>query len=273
MSTLKIQKLKNKIMEYPGIRFLMFCLVFLDIFLFSEMAFSDLTIKVNHDRIKINFVYHGSSVSVSGVADSGTDLVIKIASPESHQTLRKKGKAAGFLWMNIGELKLEHASNLYFLHSTRKLDDILNSDEMDKFLIGYPSMERHVEITPVDNENDESKWFNEFVKYKESSKLYDISSGKISVTDKDGKQNFYIQVDWPYQAPPGDYLVTVYVVKDKRVIDKAEKNVLAEEVGIVKALSDMANNKGALYGMISVIAALGTGFGVGMIFGKGTGAH
>jgi len=41
----------------------------------------------------------------------------------------------------------------------------------------------------------------------------------------------------------------------------------------VKALSGMAKNNGALYGIISILIALGAGFGVGMIFRKGGGAH
>jgi hypothetical protein len=68
-------------------------------------------------------------------------------------------------------------------------------------------------------------------------------------------------------------LVTAYAVKDKKVVEEAEGNVLVEQVGVVKALANMAETKGALYGMMSIIVALGAGFGVGIIFRKGGGAH
>jgi hypothetical protein len=90
------------------------------------------------------------------------------------------------------------------------------------------------------------------VKYKESSNLYKTSSGKILTSSKDGKQAYYILTAWPYQAPPGDYLVTVYAVKDKKVIEKAEANVSVEQVGIVKVFAGMAKSKAALYGIISM---------------------
>jgi hypothetical protein len=35
----------------------------------------------------------------------------------------------------------------------------------------------------------------------------------------------------------------------------------------------MAKNNGALYGIISIMAALGAGFGVGLVFRKNDGAH
>ena len=111
------------------------------------------------------------------------------------------------------------------------------------------------------------------MKFKEASKLYGTSTGEISLKQEVGKQGYYILTQWPYQAPPGTYTVTVYEVKDKKVIETAEASVLVEKTGIIKSLSNMAKNNGSLYGLISVIVALGAGFGVGMIFKSGGGAH
>lgn len=245
----------------------------LAVLIISHTASAELTIKANHDYIKIDFFYHGSTVTVAGDADSGTDLIIKIASPEGHEILKQKGKVAGLLWMNTGTINFEHAPNLYSIYSTKNIEDILSTEEADKYVIGYPALSRQMEIAPVSTEDERSKWFNEFIKYKDSSNLYTTSSGKILTTAKDGKQAYNILTAWPYQAPPGDYLVTVYAVKDKKVIEKAEAKVTVEQTGIIKTLSNMAKNNGALYGIISIIAALAAGFGVGMIFRKGGGAH
>jgi len=239
----------------------------------SSTAGAKLTIKANHDHIKIDFFYHGSEVSVRGDSDPGTDLIIKIASPEGHQLLRKKGRAGGILWMNVGELTYENASNLYFLRSTGPVEEILSPEEARKYNIGYKAMRHHVEIKPVENEEEQAKWFDEFVKYKEKTALYNVSADAIKLTEKDGRQDYYVLMEWPYKATPGTYTATVYAVKDKKVVDIAESSVLVEQVGVVKTLFDMANNRGAVYGIISVLAALGAGFGVGMVFRKGGGAH
>ena len=123
------------------------------------------------------------------------------------------------------------------------------------------------------NEDEKTRWFNEFVKYREHSKLYSISSGNITFSQKDGKQNYYTLFQWPYQAAPGDYLVTVYAVKNNKIIEKAEAKVQVEQTGIVKTLAGMAKNNAAVYGILSILAALGAGIGVGLIFTKGGGAH
>jgi uncharacterized protein (TIGR02186 family) len=239
----------------------------------SRDVSAELTAKANHDRISIDFFYHGSSVSVRGVSDPGTDLIIKITSPEEHQALRKKGKVAGILWMNVDTLAFEKVPNLYFLHSTKKVEDLLGRGEMDKYGIGYPSLERHAEVSPVSGEDEKAAWFGEFIKFKETSKLYSVSSGKINLTEEKGKQNYYVLLEWPFQARPGNYTISVYAVKDKKVLEAAETRVSVEQVGLIKSLAGMAKNNGALYGVISIMAALAAGFGVGMVFRKGGGAH
>ncbi len=148
----------------------------------ANTASAMLTAKANHDHITVDFFYHGSTVSVRGESDPNMDLVIKIASPEGHQVLKQKGKVAGALWMNVGQLKFENTPNFYEVFSTKKVEDILSPEERDRFVIGYPSLQKHVEINPLSNEADKATWFNEFVKFKEDSKVYVTSYGKITTT-------------------------------------------------------------------------------------------
>ena len=74
-------------------------------------------------------------------------------------------------------------------------------------------------------------------------------------------------------GPSRKIYVTVYAVKDKKVIETATSNVLVEQVGMVKSFANMAKNNAALYGIIAILAALTAGFGVGLVFRKNGGAH
>jgi hypothetical protein len=174
----------------------------------------------------------------------------------------------------VGTLKFEQTPNLYEVFSTKKLDDILGPEERERYVIGYPALEKHVEVGPVARGEEKTKWFGEFVKFKEASNLYASSSGTITTSAlADGRQEYYIMTNWPYQAAPGDYTVTVYAVKSKKVVEQAECKVRVEQVGMVKALAGMAANSAAFYGFLSIGIALAAGFGVGMIFRKGGGSH
>jgi len=241
--------------------------------LFASDAFALLTAKANHDHITVDSFYHGGTVSIRGESDPGTELIIKVVSEDgAHQTLRNKGKVAGLLWMTVGELDVDHVPNFYEVFSTKKLDDILSRDEMDKYSIGFSALQSHA-LMNVSTEEEKSKWFSEFIKFKAESNLYSASAGNITLANNDGKQNYYILTEWPYQAPPGNYTVTVYAVKSGKVVETATSSVMVEQVGAVKALATMARSNGALYGLISILAAIGAGFGVGLIFRKSEGAH
>jgi uncharacterized protein (TIGR02186 family) len=267
-----VEKLKVK-SEKLGNSLIIALIIFLGLSTYTGQASAELTAIANHDHISIDFFYHGSNVSVRGVSDPDADLIIRITAPEEHQALRQKGKVGGFLWMNVGTINFEHIPSLYFLSSSKKVDDILSKDELSKNVIGYEALERHVELKPVKDEEEKAKWFNEFVRYKQNSKLYSVASGNITFTKENDKQNYYTLFEWPYQAVPGVYTVTVYAVKNNRIVEKAESKVQVEQAGVVKKLAGMAKNNAAVYGILSILAALGAGFGVGLVFRKGGGAH
>ena len=243
-------------------------------FAISNDAFAMLTAKANHDHITIDFFYHGSTVGVKGISDAGRDLVIKITSPEGHQVMNKKGKVAGALWMNVGTLTFEKTPNFYETFSTKKIEDILTREERGKYTLGYEALAGHVEVSPIANASEKTQWFGEFVKFKEASNLYKSDFGMIEMKDlPDGHQEYYILTEWPYQATPGDYLVSVYAVKNGAVVEQAESRVKVEQVGMVKTLATMAKDSAAMYGFLSIGVALSAGFGVGLVFRKGGGSH
>jgi uncharacterized protein (TIGR02186 family) len=238
---------------------------------FTGDAYAELTAKANHDHITIDSFYHGSTVSVRGIAEPGTDLIIKLSSEDTHHSLREKGKVGGMLWMTVGELDVNNVPNVYELHSTKNPDDILSRDEADKYSLGYKALGSRAEMNVSGEER--TKWFSEFVKFKETSNLYSTSTGKISLADHEGKQSYYILTQWPYQAPPGNYTVTVYAVRNGKVVETATDHVMVEQIGVVKTLATMAKNNGAVYGLLAIMAALAAGLGVGLVFRKQGGAH
>jgi uncharacterized protein (TIGR02186 family) len=240
---------------------------------YPSVAAATLTVESNQKHLKVNYNYNGRVVTLSGLADAGVDLVLTIASEESHQILKEKNKVGGVLWMNTGDVKFEHVPNVYYLLSTEKPEDILGEAELAKNDIGYQALLERANIESSKESDDVKSLFGEFVKYKEASLLYSVSTGGFELSDQGGSQKYSTAVKWPYQIPPGDYQITVRAVKGGKVVEKAMTVVTVERAGIVKRLTDMAQNNGALYGILAIVIALGAGFGVGLIFGKGGGAH
>jgi uncharacterized protein (TIGR02186 family) len=233
--------------------------------LFPGTAVAQLKVNTGLSRVKIDTFYHGDVININGDKDTGSDLILKIVSPETESALREKKKVGPF-WMNQGELQLKNVPNLYLLYSTKDVNDILDQTKLNEIVSGYPAVEKHVKIEPVEGEIEKSAWFKEFIKLKEESGLYHISESRISTSHEGGREHFSIQIDWPFQAPPGRYSVNIYEVKNRNIIKGLHESFIVEKDGFVKAVGDMANKNGAVYGVLSIFIALAVGFGISMVF-------
>lgn len=240
--------------------------------IFVSDGFS-VTANVQPERISVNSLYHGSSVTVTGEAAPDEDIIVKFSTPAKQVHLRQKGKRGGLLWMNVGELEYNPVSDVYLLYSTGDVDRILNGDEQDKYLIGYGAFKRVVEVSPVSDESEKEKWVEEFLRFKENSGVYGVFTEGIETKAEDGRKTFQLTVDWPYQAPPQDYTVSVYAVKNNSVQDYKQTPLKVETVGALKFVSGMAFNSASVYGIASILIAIAAGFIVSIIFKGGGGGH
>lgn len=238
----------------------------------ASAAWADITVNANHDHVDIRLNYHGSTVSVRGNADPGTDIILTISTEGGEEKLMKKDKIGGFIWMNREKLTFENIPEIYLIRSTKEVGQLLDSSEQAESGIGYDAIAATAEVDPSMDAAGTQSLLDDFFLYKESKNLYSSSVGGIDLNDEGGTRSYYTLFDWPYQVPPGEYKVMAYEVKDGQVLDSAEAQVTVAEAGVVKRLADLAQNNGALYGIIAIVVALAAGFGVGMIF-KGGGAH
>lgn len=240
---------------------------------FVPSAWAELTARANHDRVDIHLNYHGSTVSVSGSYDPGTDLILTISNAGTNEHLMLKDKIGGFIWMNKDKLSFEGVPEVYLQRSTKAPSDLLDMAQLRANGIGYEAIKANAEVDPVADPEKKATLMEHFVSYKEAKNLYERSVGDIELKSDGDQPTYFTEFDWPYQVPPGEYKVMAYEVKDGQLVAAAESGVTVEEAGVVKILADMATNNSAVYGIAAIAVALAAGFGVGMIFKKGGGAH
>ncbi len=228
-----------------------------------------ITCEIIPDEVFINSFYHGGKLRVTGKSGPGDDIIVKISSPPVESSLKYMGKAAGLFWMKVGDMEFKPVSNVYMIYSTGKIDGITSPDERLKRWIGYDALRSQVEISSSKGPVDKDRWFNEFIKFKEKNRLYAIHEGSI-VEDSQG--GFSLDVDWPYQAPPGEYTLEALAVKGGAVYAKATQKLVIKSAGMVNLLSDLAFKSAAIYGLIAIVIAMLAGLLVGIIF-KGGGGH
>ncbi len=229
-----------------------------------------LTCKVSPGKIPISLGYHGTKVSITGEGLTTQDLIVQIYSPPGEEHLKYKGKAGGIFWMKLGTMIFENVPKVYLVYSTKDTHELLSPDTCKELSIGFDSLKKKAVIKSNLKNLDREKWLKELMKFKKVEHLYLEQSGVIKVDT--ANHSYSLNIDWPFEAPPGEYIVEVYAVKDGKVVDKAEAKIKDERVGIEEILSHMAFEKPAVYGIIAIVVAIIAGFGVGMVF-KGGGGH
>ncbi|MFA7382477.1 MAG: TIGR02186 family protein [Desulfurivibrionaceae bacterium] len=232
-----------------------------------------LTCAVTPGNIPITFTYHGAQLTVTGQSAIGDDLVVTISTEPEDALLKYKAKVGGLVWMKKGDLEFKGVPAIYLLHSTAELTRILGEAERNQHQLGYDALRQRVVIEDSQGNPAEGKWFDEYLKFKNKEMVYDIKEGAVTRQHGEEGNTYRASIAWPYQAPPGIYTVRVFAVRDGRVVAKAADQFEVKRVGITAALSKMAFEHAAWYGIMAVVIALFAGLAVGAIFKKGGGSH
>lgn len=232
-----------------------------------------LTCAIAPDDISIGITYHGAKIKVSGESKTGDELLVKITAPPADAHLRYLGKAAGMVWMKLGSMEFKHVPNVYLLYSTKPVDQLLAKDTQAGNLIGFEAIKARSEVTSSAGQIDTNQWFAEFIKFKESEKLYRVQEGTIQKQAGPSSDTYQLETDWPYQAAPGNYEVEVLAVRNGQVVDHAATTLKVEQIGFVAQISNLAFHNSAVYGIMAIVVAMLAGFGVAALFKGGGGAH
>jgi uncharacterized protein (TIGR02186 family) len=187
--------------------------------------------------------------------------------------MKTKTKVGGVVWMKKGDIEFKGLPAAYLLYSTAELTRILAPDELIANGLGYQALGTTATLENGEGKEVEHSWFDEFIKLKEKESLYSIHEGTVVRRHGATGNQFQVTVAWPFQAQPHNYTVEVLAVRDGHVVERASTKMLVEQAGLVAALSGMATNHAALYGIMAVVVALVAGLGVGAIFKKGGGSH
>lgn len=246
-------------------------IMILILLLFNIQKLKADSFEVKPEKILINFSYHGANLKITGQGNcAGKDFVINILSTHKEKaTFKKIEKVANLIWMKTGDLHFENVPFFYHVYSTRPVEEILTKKDLEEYSLTFDSLKKGVNLFPVKDENQKNFLWQEFIKYKSKYHLYAYEVVPYNCKGEGQNQLLEISIHWPYQAPPGVYQIKIYEISNRKIENIDEKIVEVKKVGLVKFLTDFAQNHALIYGVFSVLIALVSGFLVGLVFKKG----
>jgi hypothetical protein len=222
------------------------------------------------DSVEIGTFYRGCQVAVSAVIPAGAEAVVEVVGRANTQKLLRKGRRGG-LWMSVGETEVSGAPSLYLVMSTNS--ELLAGSPPD-LPWGYGALAHEVRFTGEPSAAEQANLLAEFIKLKESEKLFGTFPGALTLSPApDGQYNVKGTFFLPGTVKPDAYKVSLSVLRAGTVVDRSDTQLTVAMVGFPALLWKLAWNHGVLYGIVAVVIAFFTGFVMGYVFKKGGGGH
>jgi len=244
---------------------------------YPQLAGSTESVTTKHEPnlIAIGAFFNGTQLSVSGKVAAENEVVVIVSGKQEELTLKKKGKALGLLWMNLGNVHFKKVPNLYLLYSSKGMMELAASESKtwEQLGIGFESLKKQIEIeAPQAERND---LVQEFLKLKQSQGLYASHQGEISFGQKnDTEKSFNAAVRISPQIPTGEYQVQVMEIHNGIIVGSSMDQLKVKEQGIPSMISSLAFNHSLFYGFLAVFVAVAAGLVMDFFFGTGKGgAH
>ena len=224
---------------------------------------ADSELRVAPDSIRVGAFFGGAQVKVSAEIPEGSDAVIEVIGREIEEQLLRKGRHWD-IWMNVGEIDIDGAPCLYLARSTKPA-----SPEPAGFDLpcGYNDLEKSVSFRGDVRGLRRIRIFDEFIKLKESEKLYGVHRGTLQVSPLPGGRSL-VQGTFaiPSKAAPGTYEVRLSAFTEGRLVESGSCRFGIRLAGLPALLSSLARGHGALYGLLAVGVAALFGYLTGIVF-------
>lgn len=215
--------------------------------------------------IRIGSFFSGGTVTVRAVVPFGNQVALRLVGPREDLVLMKKGRVGG-LWMNVEQIHFQNLPKVYLLWTSEKLASLEAGGGPNTLPLDYASFLSGT--LKRETREEEPLLLQELIKLKETDNLYRIIEGTVRI--KPLETGVWDQVDAVLELPskiyPGTYALELIGFKGGQGRLLHSSPLVVKLVGFPALVSNLALQKGLLYGILAVIIATVSGLLIGIVF-------
>jgi hypothetical protein len=229
------------------------------------------TLRVQPTRVGIGLGYAGTTLEVEAAVPAGYQAAVRLTGHRQRLELKRLGKRAGLLWMNVGEVAFDDVPVVYQLATSAPLAALGSPATLARLGLGYDAV-----LPPA------APLRGELVRLKQHEGLFAVREAALA---RDAAQEppgasvaaagtvaaapptrLRATITLPPRAPIGEYVVDLIGFKDQEGTVLATTTVRLEQEGAVRALRRLAVDHGLLYGIVASAIAIVVGLLTGLVF-------
>jgi len=193
----------------------------------------------------------------------GYDIVATVAGPRQTLVTFRKSRVLG-IWVNTESRIFENAPAYLAVLANRPLDAIANPETLQRLQLGLDNfpLPQRIGGRSVDVFGDDP-FRSAFLKLRIDARLYrEASNGVTFLTPA----LFRASIPLPATVPVGNYEVDVRLFVDGAAIARTQSALEVYKAGFEQVVSNAARNHGLLYGIMTAMMALATGWFASVVF-------
>jgi len=227
-------------------------------FVFANESYFDLS----EEKIEILTNFNGKEVIIFGLTEPEFDIILTIKGPRKDTSIRKKERFFGF-WFNTQKLIYKNLPSIFFISSSKPVKEILSNDLIIKEALYFEEMLiDSIETESFANNTEKQySWDQNLIKIKKNDNFY--KEYKLKIVDE---KLFQSKIFFPSNTVPGTYEVNIFKIKNNKIVNSKNKNLIIKRAGIGNKIFKFAHDHPAAYGIICIFFAAFAGLIAATIF-------
>jgi uncharacterized protein (TIGR02186 family) len=231
-----------------------------------------LVVSLSNHRVAVTSSFVGEDLVLFGTIEpdagkttlrSAYDLVVTVTGPRQTLRTRRKQRVLG-IWVNADSREFVRVPSYLAELSNRPVTEITNQATLRKLQVGLDNFLLPQRIGPdiADTVRDDP-FRVAFVRLESQLGLYRESSSAVTFLTP---TVFRAAIPVPADVPTGNYAIDVKLFADGVVVANTHSALEVIKAGVEQYVADAARDHGLLYGLVTTLMALLTGWLASVVF-------
>lgn len=227
----------------------------------------EVVLGLSQNRVSITTNFDGSEILIFGavkrekpLVTDPLEVVITVAGPSEHVTVRRKDRRVG-IWVNNAAVDIDAAPSFYAVASSGPLGDVLLDTEDLRHKVTIPRAIRSVGA-PAEV-GDAQRFTTALIRIRENADLYQTLEGAVQFREQ---TLFSTSIALPANLTEGAYATRIFLTRGGEVVAQYETAIEVDKVGLERFLYTLSREQPLVYGLLSLAIAIFAGWGASAAF-------
>jgi uncharacterized protein (TIGR02186 family) len=231
-----------------------------------------LVVSLSNHRVAITSNFVGENLVLFGTIEpepatsalrSSYDLVVTVTGPRQTIRTRRKQRVLG-IWVNVDAREFVRVPSYLAVLSNRPVTEIASQETLRRLQIGLGNFLLPQRIGPDIADTVQNDPFRvAFVRLESQHGLYRESPTSVTYLTP---AVFRAAIPLPAEAPVGNYAIDVKLFAAGEMIARTNSALEVTKTGFEQYVADAAQDYGLLYGIVTTLMALLTGWLASVVF-------